>query len=238
MLNQIDHVFVVNLDRRHDRLDSFYRNLPFPAEGFVERYRAVDGRELRSTARLLELFADNDFQYRRGVIGCALSHYRLWQLIAGDHYPHERTLIFEDDAIFSADSLRRWNQRVSALIPAGFDVLYLGGIPIQGEELDPVSGNGPRIDADAYISEPINPCFGQLEPDCLMGTFSYVLSKRGAERLCEKVRGHGMQEAVDVFMMKYRQEMEVYATVPLLSWSILWYESDVRWESSTLLDEL
>ena len=40
-------------------------------------FKAVDGSKLTVTDEITKIFAGNDFGNRRGVVGCALSHYRL-----------------------------------------------------------------------------------------------------------------------------------------------------------------
>ena len=44
-----------------------------------EIIRAVDGIQLATSIELKRLFEGNDFNYRRGVMGCALSHFKLWK---------------------------------------------------------------------------------------------------------------------------------------------------------------
>ena len=44
------------------------------------------------------LFKDNNFAFKRGVVGCALSHYNVWKQIAESDY--EYCAVFEDDCKF------------------------------------------------------------------------------------------------------------------------------------------
>ena len=44
-------------------------------------------------------FEKNEFNYRKGVIGCALSHYNLWKMLLND-FNNNYYCIFEDDIIF------------------------------------------------------------------------------------------------------------------------------------------
>ncbi|MEP6701696.1 MAG: glycosyltransferase, partial [Betaproteobacteria bacterium] len=93
-------VTVLNLDRRGDRLDAFRRHLDAaagPAFGVrCERVAAVDGTTLELTASIRHLFRDNDFAFRRGIVGCALSHIGIWRETVAR--ARGAALIFEDDA--------------------------------------------------------------------------------------------------------------------------------------------
>ena len=237
LIRHVDHVFVINLDRRRDRLEDFYERLPFRAEGYVERFPAVDGQTLDPTPEILHLFRDNRFDYRRGIIGCALSHYRLWRLIAADAYPHRTTAIFEDDVIFADCFPYLWNRQASIFFPRKYDLVYIGGLPVSGDSvelLERYRGN-LDLDRDVYIEGMVNPFFG-IPKDRNFCTFSYVISKSGAMALCRHVETEGIQVAVDHHMRDCWRGLEVYATVPLFCWGILNYSTDIQYDEATLLD--
>ena len=92
---------VINLESRTDRLAAFSKNNKDKIIG-AELYVAVDGSKL-TYASLKEMGFDTDKNWRdpilgriltRGEIGCFLSHYKVWQLVAeGD----EPVAVFEDD---------------------------------------------------------------------------------------------------------------------------------------------
>ena len=68
---------VINLERRTDRKE--YMRQLLEKEGLVQDrdytfVKAVDGRALRVTDEIRTAFAKNDFQFRRGILGCALTH--------------------------------------------------------------------------------------------------------------------------------------------------------------------
>jgi hypothetical protein len=75
---------IVNLEKRLDRKNNII-NL-FEKENITnyEFFKAIDGTILKPTLELKELFKGNDFGNRRGVIGCALSHYYLWLELLND----------------------------------------------------------------------------------------------------------------------------------------------------------
>ena len=233
-MNRIDRAFVINLDRRQDRLRDFYDKLPASVSRLVERIPAVDGRALAPTPELKTLFRGNNFQYRRGAIGCALSHYALWQRIAGDDDPDCNTLVLEDDAFFCEKALTFWNEEASRVIPRGFDLIYTGGVSLADATLESFERDGrfPTPEQEPYFEEKVNPCFGT--PNVWFGTFSYVISQCGARALCRLIASRGIHRAIDGFMLDNWQELRVYATVPLVCWSIAKYQTDIQYDFTTL----
>ena len=67
-----------------------------------EFIKAVDGALLKPTSELKHLFRNNDFGNRKGVIGCALSHYNLWKRLIDDSH-HEYYVIMEDDFVLCSN---------------------------------------------------------------------------------------------------------------------------------------
>jgi len=233
----VDRIFVINLDRRRDRWDAFVERLPFTSGDGLERFPAVDGRDLEPSGGLVRLFRGNDFQYRRGVLGCALSHYRLWQRVADDDTLGD-VLILEDDVLFAAGFRRAWSRRLPVSPPAGYDLAYLGGWPLTSEELDAFeSGDESVLPApDEYVREMIDPFFG-VPRRTDVGTFAYLLSRGGAQKLCAHVEAHGFHRAVDYFLMDLWPRLRVCAAVPFLCWSAWEGSSDVQNDTASLFGE-
>ena len=110
-------IYLVNLDRRPDRLKSFFTHSNFPPEweNKIIREPAVDGIKLPE-ARL-----------KPGEIGCFMSHVKLWQRVCDNERP---ALVLEDDTIFSANFLHRFQETVLPALPEIVSegaVLYVGG---------------------------------------------------------------------------------------------------------------
>ena len=131
--SNVEAVYVINLNRRADRLAEFYRRYPFSEEG-VTRFAAVDGRELAAGDSRLGLFAVNKWgttEWPTGLVGATLSHYEVWRKVLRDP-TIKRALVFEDDVRFSDSFADEWNTHISPLLPSSaFDVLYVG--PTEGE---------------------------------------------------------------------------------------------------------
>lgn len=89
---------VVNLERRKDRKEKVIKELENANILNYQIFNAVDGYNIPPTKEIFDLFKGNDFSYQRGVIGCALSHYKIWEeLVASDK---DWAIVFEDDIKF------------------------------------------------------------------------------------------------------------------------------------------
>jgi GR25 family glycosyltransferase involved in LPS biosynthesis len=131
--------FVINLDRRSDRLALAMQRLESAGFRQVIRFRAVDGTDAAEVAEVWrswgcpkmdpsdETFCDGT-RYP-GKQGCTLSHLKVWRHIVENNIP--MALIFEDDVLFHPD----WDRLGPVYLkhtPPDFDVIYMGlrfGIP-------------------------------------------------------------------------------------------------------------
>jgi hypothetical protein len=146
LIQGIDDAYVINLERRPDRLTKFKENPHLRDYTYV--WKATDGRTMELTPALAALFRDNDFKWKKSVMGCAMSHFELWQRLFTD--PIARSyLIMEDDVRFCADWAEKW-RAAAAHIPADADVIYLGGV------LPPNKAAFPSV------IEPVNPYFAKV----------------------------------------------------------------------------
>ena len=113
-------ILVVNMKKREDRKNSIikiFSDINFEEYSF---YEAVDGKSIPLNSHIKALFNGNDFGNRKGVIGCALSHYNIWIKLlkddASDFY-----VIFEDDFIISDKFTEYFNKSKNYLT----DILFI-----------------------------------------------------------------------------------------------------------------
>ena len=115
---------VVNLKRRPDRKEEVGKLLNSHNVD-VEWFEAVDGLEINMTDEITTLFAGNDFKSRRGFIGCALSHYRIWQKLVADtscgYY-----VVLEDDITVSDNFSSRLEECIERIHTEKLELLFLG----------------------------------------------------------------------------------------------------------------
>lgn len=129
-----DEIFVINLKRRPDRLQSFFRQWErepnFPSNR-ITVIEAVDGRE----ALIPEWYMPNKtLGERQGAWGCLQSHLSIWRRALERN--DEQILIFEDDCQICRNFTRRLSQSLS-YIPPLWNFLYLGGQLLRALEHPP-----------------------------------------------------------------------------------------------------
>jgi GR25 family glycosyltransferase involved in LPS biosynthesis len=183
----IDEVRLINLERRTDRLEKFRAAHPeWHHRVCVEK--AVDGRALTLTTALAALFKPNDFLWKKAIMGCALSHLKVWKKLAEDNTIGSM-LVLEDDVLFKGDFLSRW-PAAARTVPADWDVLYLGGVlppnkAMYEKMVEPVNAHWGRIKE--------NQVFGQRVANRYFHfcNYSYVLRRSAAVKLLASIESRG-----------------------------------------------
>lgn len=181
-------IFLINLDRSKDRLESFRRTnekwIPFT------RVSAVDGATLSREQLHRDRLIDSSLAYSDGAAGCAMSHIALWKKAAAEN---RNLTVCEDDAVFNAEFKARSEALLSQL-GANFDLVLWGWNfdAILSYELLP--GISPcfalfnqdemRRNLPAFAALSFAPSLYRLRR--AFGTLCYTLSPEGAKSLIEK----------------------------------------------------
>lgn len=216
------NIKVINMYNRADRLQFITDRLKKERLSF-QRVEAVDGKELTLTPDLLTLFKDNDFGFRRGVIGCALSHYNLWkELIESDKSYY---VIMEDDASFCKNFLKKLQYILSE---CKYDLLFLGYH---------MSHNNRLANKEKYNVESENIVIESLKTDIYIGgTHCYIITKEGASTLLDFIDVNGIKHGIDYLMAKVQKVLPVHETVPHLSFADWVNSNDSTVDSDIQLD--
>ena len=137
-------VFVINLDRDVDRMASVRAQVPEAV-----RVPAVDGRAMSDDEVRANTTPACRLLCSRSMIGCYLSHAKVWALVARSASPQraERALVLEDDVLLDPDfrakaaaAARRWPDA---------DLIHLGCTDMCAA-LNALSGN-LFVYASAYL---------------------------------------------------------------------------------------
>jgi len=177
-IDGIQKTYVINLDTRPDRWKKLMEAEPY-LESMVERVSGVNGKTLTMNPFIYNMFNKNEFQWKKSIIGCNLSHISIWSKIAvekeGDYF-----LVLEDDVRFQKGWMDQWKTYLSH-IPADADLLYLGGV------LPP---NKPAL---PLASQKYNDYWSFIQPNTLFSpvplpvfhfcAYSYILTRAGAQKL-------------------------------------------------------
>ena len=200
-----NYIKIVNLKRRKDRKEHTINIFEKENITNYEFYEAVDGNELELTNEIIELFQGNDFGNKKGVIGCALSHYNLWKKLIEDKETNYY-LIFEDDI----QEYYKLNQTIKEyqnemkekeIIFFGYSMFEKDrNKEIYNSKIDEVKIT--KLEKQKYIG----------------GTFMYSINKIGAKKLIDYISKNGIKHGID-YIIKIAPNLESYEVKPQIVFS-------------------
>ena len=215
-LNQppsIDTIWVINLDKDKERLESMKKqqeNFPMQFQRWPAAYGKEEDRKnislndgvmsiLSRSGNPEENKKSNKVLSRAGEIGCWLSHKRLLKhLDAGSYPPDFGHLICEDDIVVPEDFTYRWND-VRQYIPANWDIVYLGAGNIYGTRLN-----------DKVIRWK-NDIPGKNKN---YGTYAYIVRHRSIKHILKGLKY--MNSPIDVQYYLMLGDLNIYIADPVL----------------------
>jgi glycosyl transferase, family 25 len=160
--------FVINLDRRADRLQAITKLLAAHAIAF-ERIPAVIGATAprpQGFDVVLEWLCHGGSLAPTGGLGCFASHQIIWRKIVDENIAH--ALVLEDDA-----TIVKWSEHIREFSPAalGLDMLRIGA-----NNLEVSKARSHVKPTDAMIGDLL------LLSGNTAGTCAYIITKAGAEK--------------------------------------------------------
>jgi len=211
----IDDCYVINLDRRSDRIQNFIAHHP-SLKGHLRRIPAYDGKKIKLTPSLTRLFKTNDFFWKKAVMGCALSHMKTWSNLLSEPPEIQSYLILEDDARLDPNWLQAWKLAYPGL-PADWDCVYLGGIlpPNRPGFVNTLERIAPGL---ARVAP--NQLFGQPQPTRYFHfcAYAYVLSRSGAAKILESILDRdGYWTSADHMICNPVDKMNLYVLDPMVA---------------------
>jgi glycosyl transferase family 25 len=206
-------ILVVNLTRRQDRWESISNHLKSRNINKFERFDAVDGRELTMTDEIKYLFRGNDFNFRRGVIGCGMSHIKIWRKLINDP-TNNYYIVLEDDAELVEDFESKLNLMLHYIKQHSCpDIVMLGHCFMNGK---PERSNEHPSGFELFD-------FNNFRG----GTYGYIISKAAAWKYIQIVNTHGVQNGIDWFMKLNHQKVNIFITTPHLVHTDYFYNNSV-----------
>lgn len=205
---------MINLDRRKDRLDNFFKNYGniYPN---VLKFSAVDGKNFNFNQFKNILDISNYNQYNlikntyashnnlKGALGCIMSHYLIWNIIANNNnlLDNDYILVLEDDIYLSKDFNLKLNNLLEYIhFDNEWDVVFLG-----------------FSDYHNTNDKKINDMLIQFSGDKRLrggGTFSYFIRKKAAKKYLQFANKYKIQQPIDWFMIELFKYMTVYKCEP------------------------
>lgn len=196
--------FIVNLDRRPDRMERLLSSPTFPNFKYI-RFPAIDGKKLQPTEQLQRLCDGNDYNMQEGMIGCMLSHIVLYTEIL--RLPQSIFCILEDDVEF----LPEYNKKLTHILnnlPSNWDLIYLGHHIY------------PTYITEKTFSDEL-PTLERWDTVCSLtksagGTIGYLISKQGALNMLRYINQMGMTNCIDTIQQKSADYLNIYYSLPHL----------------------
>lgn len=194
--------FVINLKRRPDRLRNFFtknKDELYP----ITVFEGVDGKTLQPSHKVQKTFSSGDYNYRRGIVGCAMSHIKIWKEFI-TKLSTNYCIVLEDDAELCKD----FHHKILYLTNKHkeFDIMFLHYNPYQQYDNPNLHSNAPPK-AEFWTVE------RSMRENMGSGA-GYILSRNGAINLLKHIEEKGVYNAIDWVMFK--SSNKVMYTTPML----------------------
>ena len=170
---------IINLKRREDRKKSMASKLSEQNITKYDFFEAVDGKLLEPSPNIKNLVKNNDFNYRKGVIGCALSHYTIWNNLINDN-KNSYYVILEDDIKLTPNFNILLDKCISIIKSQNIEYALIGGYQIKEE-----------------ICSDDNIVFSKITEPICSGAFGYIISKKACIKLVNYLNKNGINRAID-----------------------------------------
>jgi len=176
---------VINLLRRTDRrsnMDKVFEDIPH------DFFNAVDGKLIDETEDLYNLFNGNDFGWRRGFIGCALSHFELWKKLVNDS-KNEYYIIMEDDVRLCPDFKSKLEILKPEFKTRDFLLLGYSMFPEHREKTKDIYLSSNTVEVKSLNRELY-----------IGGFFAYSVNKKGAISILNYIQNNGIKHGIDYLL--------------------------------------
>lgn len=182
-MNNIPPIYIVNLEKSVDRMNNVIKimnkyNLKF------KRFNAIYGKSL-SNNEIKDVIDPvcSKMLCSNGMIGCAMSHIKLWRQLINDNST-DRYLILEDDIgdinINNLINLLNFIEKEKIQ----YHMINLNSITYGGK----INKNKIKITENLYLGEGLLP----------LGTSAYIINKKGAEILIKNIDKHKIKTHIDL----------------------------------------
>jgi GR25 family glycosyltransferase involved in LPS biosynthesis len=206
-------VYLINLKRRFDRLQSFFtnnKNQPLPPLKIVYGF---DGKNMKPTHKIQKAFITGDYNYRSGIIGCAMSHIHIWKrfLETSEKY----AVVLEDDIVLFKD----FNKKLVHLLHSfdsqskTFEIVFLHFNPYRPDQKKQYFNQDKLPVAEQWDVQ-------QSMSNNMGSTAAYIISRSGAKNMLRHIEQYGVYNAIDWVMFKspldQRLEQRIFYSNPML----------------------
>lgn len=187
-------VHVINLDRSVDRK----RNVENSAKKnniTINFFSAIDGYQHKLTNVERNFFRGSDFRIeKKGVVGCALSHYYLWKDLLRSN--DEWFIICEDDVVFNSGFNTNLDILLRQAKQNNYDVIF--AYSSERENIRKIT----RLDSSRW--------FGG-------GASCYLINRNALEYLTQSIENGGITGAIDWYIYDQCHDISIgYLSSPIV----------------------
>ena len=223
--------YVINLDRRPERLINFIKRNNDQVFSY-EIVSGIDGKDLQPSTKITKVFETGDYHFRRGIVGCAYSHLKIWgEFMKGIG---SYCLVLEDDVTLAKHFVTKLTSLLTTYANQ-FDVMFLHFNPYPNKMSSDVfaqyTSNVAKPTAELWSVEK------SMQENMGSGA-GYILTRTGAKHLLQFVDQYGMPNAVDWVIMK-QANLRIMYSKPMLVFAECWQsntsiQSDIQNEYNSV----
>ena len=200
MVDKINKIFIINLDKDVERLSNAYEQLDKYEFKNYEKFTGIYGKQLSindindNTTTIGKLFASHS------MIGCALSHIKLWEKIVTENI--ELSLILEDDFILQNDFKNKINNVLLNIPNYDNYMIFLSSCIFQNKYLK-------LYDVNDYF----------YKQSLILQTLSYIITLECAKKLLKYINKVTYHIDIDIWfksIVNYRDINIISVKEPLV----------------------
>lgn len=224
-MKRIDNIYIINLDKDKSRYNSALTECKKITNKDPIRISGVYGKELKNE----DMKEHVDYIYSKiglkSAIGCAMSHIKAWETMLKNK--DTSSLFLEDDISIDKDFVEKYR---NIDIPDDYYIIYLGcttGCDIDKKYNIEFPLAKLFIGKNKYSKKVIKLNDKVYIPSLPLALHGYILSRKGAEYLLNRITQDKIKFHIDAQILKYLHTVPSYAVSPQLI-----YQQNVNLETS------
>jgi glycosyl transferase family 25 len=194
----LDNIWVINLNKSTNRLKNITDNLNGLGLSF-NRFSAIYGKELTND----EINENTNYLCRKllcnhGIVGCAMSHRKLWQQLIDDNNATSY-LILEDDVILNQTSVDLIKKLDDLQVSENIDIISLyGKLSLKHKPIHYID--------DITVGTELFP----------ITTTAYMITKSGAQKMLSSINKITYHIDIEMAIKTYFNGIKYYVTNPYI----------------------
>jgi len=208
--SNLPEIYYINLNKSKDRNMHMKRQFKLHNLNTYHRFNGINGKLYKPSKYEKSILIAPQFKNKNGIVGCALSHYKLWQQLIKKKT--DIALICEDDIEFVDDFNLKLQNLITQMKKEKYDIIVL-------------HNNRKRYKYD-NISRIIHYnrlyWFGG-------GLTSYIINKKALNLLLQEVKRKGIYREADWFVYRQYKKLKIgFINIPIIKYSTYQNNSNIE----------